>query len=253
MTQVRITSPAEFVGQVELDRPPFNFLNNEVLRELGDALLQVDDDPRIRAVVLCSAGRHFCAGADLVNERPAAEHEPMAFYRLAARLFATRKPMVAAVQGRAVGGGAGLALAADFRVAARSAVFAVNFTRIGFHPGFALTETLGQVVGQQAARYILMSGRDVGADDAARLGLADRLAADDELRDQAVVLAAELAAAAPLSTMAVRATLRHGLMDRIMAAMMLESGEQLRLRTTSDFTEGVTAAREKREPRFTGE
>jgi enoyl-CoA hydratase/carnithine racemase len=160
--------------------------------------------------------------------------------------------VVAAVQGAAIGGGCGLALSADFRVASAQSRFSANFSRLGFHHGFALTVTLPAVVGAQAAADLLLTGRRVGGEEALRLGLCDRLATEGEVRIGAVDYANELAAAGPLAVRAIRATLRRGLVEAAGLAMEHERAEQVRLRDTADFAEGVRATAERREPRFTG-
>jgi len=156
------------------------------------------------------------------------------------------------VQGAAVGGGCGLALSADFRVAAPTSRFSANFARLGFHHGFALTVTLPAVVGRQAAADLLLTGRRVGGDEAHALGLCDRLVDDGEVRAEALRYAGELAASGPLAVRAIRATLRRGLVEEARAAMEHECAEQLVLRDTADFAEGVRAAAARRDPDFTG-
>jgi enoyl-CoA hydratase/carnithine racemase len=173
-------------------------------------------------------------------------------YREALRLFAAATPVVAAVQGAAVGGGLGLALSADFRVASPGSRFSANFARLGFHHGFGLSVTLPALAGQQTALDLLLTGRRVPGEEALALGLCDRLAEDDEVRPAAQALAAELARSAPLAVRSIRATLRAGLIERVQAALEREASEQDRLRDTADFREGVAASLERRTPRFEG-
>ena len=203
--------------------------------------------------MLCSEGKHFCAGADFSGAagrvgRDGAPH----LYDVAIRLFEQPLPIVAAVQGAAIGGGLGLALAADFRVATPESRFAANFSRLGFHPGFGLTVTLPRVVGQQAALDLLYTGRRIDGATAHQIGLCDHLVTGDELRGRAVDLAAEIAAAAPLAVRSIRRTLRQSLTDEVRAAMAHERAEQERLQQTDDFREGVAAVGERRAARFTG-
>jgi 2-(1,2-epoxy-1,2-dihydrophenyl)acetyl-CoA isomerase len=168
------------------------------------------------------------------------------------RLFRQPLPIVAAVQGAAVGGGLGVALAADFRVVAPEARFTANFALLGFHQGFGLSVTLPRVVGPQAAMELLTTGRRIGGEEALRIGLADRLVPRDEVRAGAHALAAEIAAAAPLAVRSIRATLRGDLADQLAAAVDHERVEQQRLMRTADFREGVAAVAERRPGRFTG-
>lgn len=245
----------DHVATVEIRRPPNNFFDAALIGRLADACEELAAEPGAgtRAIVLCSAGRHFCAGADFGGgARGRGSGESAALYDEAVRLFRQPLPIVAAVQGAAVGGGLGLALAADFRVASPEARFAANFASLGFHQGFGISVTLPRVVGAQAALELLTTGRRIGGEEAHRLGLADRLAPADELRAAARALAAEIAASAPLAVRAIRATLRAGLADQVAVAVDHERAEQERLMRTADFREGVAAVAERRPGRFTG-
>ena len=165
-------------------------------------------------------------------------------------MFEASKPVVAAVQGAAIGGGLGLACSADFRVACPEARFAANFARLGFHHGFGLTVTLPAIVGQQQSMVLLYTGRRIGGEQAASIGLCDLLAPADRVRAEAHALAAEIAVSAPLAVRSIRATMRGDLAGRIRAATDREAAEQDRLRGTADFSEGVRAMAERRPPRF---
>ncbi|MBB2946345.1 enoyl-CoA hydratase/carnithine racemase [Actinoplanes lutulentus] len=235
------------VALLELRRPPNNFFDEELLTELGDALQDLDHDAAVSCVVLCSQGKHFCAGADL---RGMGEAGIRRIYRQAFRVFSGRKPIVAAVQGAAVGGGLGLAMAADFRVAAPKARLTANFARLGFHQGFALSVTLPRVVGEQRAAELLYTGRSVSGEEAAVIGLCDEVAEDP--RAGALALAERIASSAPLSLVAIRATLRRRLVPEVSAALDVEATAQAALLGTADFTEGVAAAGERRPPQFVG-
>src|SRR5690606_14972413 len=137
------------------------------------------------------------------------------------------------VQGAAVGGGFGLALCADFRVANRESRFRANFAQLGFHHGFGLTVTLPEVVGRQRALELLYTGRWVDGEEAHRIGLADRLV-DGDPRDAALGWARELARSAPLAVRSIRATMRRELLGAFAAAVDLEASEQAELIGTAD-------------------
>jgi len=249
MSDVTVELGDDHVAIVELHRPPNNFFDVALVAAIADAYEELQAGP-CRAIVLCAEGRHFCAGADLTTgtERTVGE-----LYGHALRLYEAELPVVAAVSGGAIGGGLGLALSADFRVASPESRFAANFARLGFHHGFGLTVTLPDAVGLQAAAALLYTGRRIGGEEAHAIGLCDRLVATtDEIRAEAVAVAAELAAAAPLSVRAIRATMRLGLPARVRAAVEIERVEQDRLRRTEDFAEGVAASGERREPHFKG-
>jgi 2-(1,2-epoxy-1,2-dihydrophenyl)acetyl-CoA isomerase len=240
---------ADHVATVEFDRPPNNHLDVELVAALADAYVALDQDSACRAILLCSSGRHFCAGANFAGTGDA---RGSALYAQAVRLFAAATPVVAAVQGAAIGGGLGLALSADFRVASPSSRFAANFARLGIHHGFGLTVTLPAAVGRQAALDLLYTGRRVKGEEAHALGLCDRLASEEELRGAAHALAAEIAASAPLAVGSIRQTMRGDLAERVRAATEREETAQTHLFATDDFREGVRATAERRTPRFTG-
>lgn len=246
-TELVTTTVENGVAVVEMHRPPANFFDLALLTELADAVLALDADVDARSIVLCSEGRHFCAGADL---RGMDANGIRSVYRQALRLFSGRTPIVAAVQGSAVGGGLGLAMAADFRVAAAGARLTANFARLGFHQGFGLSVTLPRAVGEQRALQLLYTGRDVSGAEAAEIGLCD-LAVDDP-RAGALELAGQIAASAPLAVSAIRSTMRRDVLARVAAALDLEAAAQASLLGTEDFAEGIAASIGKQEPVFHG-
>lgn len=239
------------VAIVEIRRGPNNYFNPTVIRALADEFERLDAAPSCRAIVLCSDGKHFSAGADLTGEMV----EPGAagrVYEQGLRLFGIGTPVVAAVQGRAIGGGVGLALVADFRVAARSSRFTVNFARLGFHQGFGISVTLPAAVGESAAARLLYSGGSVTGEEAAAIGLCDAVVDDEDLRPAAIEFASQFVGSAPLAVRSIKETLRGDLVRRIREVLPRELSEQTRLRSTADFAEGVRAGRQRRDPEFTG-
>jgi enoyl-CoA hydratase/carnithine racemase len=243
------------VAVLEFSRPPHNFASVGLMRDLANALDDIDADRNLRATALFAAGKSFCAGADLAS-REGVGGEGMQgvspLYHEAVRLFSSKKPIVAAVQGAAVGAGLGLALVADFRVAAPEARFCANFVKLGFHPGFGVTYTLPRVVGGQRAALMCLTGRRIKGEEALAWGLADALAPLETLHEATLALARELAENAPLAVEATRATMRAGLAAAVKAQTDHELVEQTRLRATKDFAEGVRAVNERRPGVFTG-
>ncbi|MGD2131252.1 MAG: enoyl-CoA hydratase/isomerase family protein [Maricaulaceae bacterium] len=244
-----------FIGTVEMRRPPHNFISVEIAGALADACEQLDADDGCRAIVLSTEGKSFCAGADLrgdAGEDGKAPTDVRTLYGHAVRLFSVKTPMIAAVQGAAIGAGLGLALVADFRVVAPEARFAANFVKLGFHPGFGITHTLPRAVGEQRAALMMLTGRRIKAEEALDWGLADALAPSGAMMEAAKELAAEIAEAAPLAVKSTRATLRAALAEAVRAKTEVERTEQEWLRRTEDFAEGVRAVNERRAGDFKG-
>src|SRR5689334_18683200 len=247
------------VATVEIRRPPNNFFDAALIAEIGQAFERIDADPAIRTIVLAAEGRHFCAGADFSKRMDTGTVQESSrsgggrhLYKEAIRLFRSKKPMVGAIHGAAIGGGLGLALVPDFRVTCPEARFSANFNRLGFHPGFGLTATLPRLVGVQQAALLFYTGRRIAGDEAVRIGLADLLVPLAEVRSAAQAMALEIAQSAPLAVMSTRETVRRGLCDAIEAATERELVEQDWLRRTEDFKEGIKAMADRRLPNFEG-
>jgi len=249
-------SISDHVATLEIHRPPNNFFDFDLIREIADTYEKLDHDADCRAIVLCSEGKHFCAGANFQSReswgQEQLDEQARQLYVEAVRVFSGRKPVIAAVQGAAVGGGLGLALSADFRVTCEEARFAANFSRLGFHQGFGLSITLPRLVGVTKASLLLFTGRRIKGGEAVAMGLADELVTQTEVRERAHALAHEIATSAPLAVQSIRATLRAGLADEIARITDHELAEQSRLRHSDDFREGIAAMAERRPPSFKG-
>ena len=251
-----------FVAVVEIQRPPHNFFDYKLIHDIANAFEVLDKDSSCRAIVLAAQGKSFCAGANFgASDREANDSfsekgfktDTVILYEEAARLFRTCKPIVGAIHGAAVGGGLGVALVPDFRVTCPEARFSANFTALGIHPGFGLTITLPELIGQQAAERMFYTARRIGGEEALKMGLADVLTKQEQVRAKAQELAAEIAANAPLAVMSVRATMRAGLAERIAKRTQHELSEQQWLRATADAEEGIKAVSARRPGNFTGQ
>ena len=246
----------DHVGLVEIQRPPHNFFNTELIKNLVEAFTLLDDTEDCRASVLAAQGKSFCAGANFSSKQNVLDNKnnegrnPL--YVEAAKLFAIKKPMVGAIHGAAIGGGLGVALVPDFRVTCLDATFAANFVKLGFHPGFGLTYTLPRLIGQQKAALLFYTGRRIKGDDAVEWGLADVLTTQDRVREEALKLAQEIAENAPLAVVSVRATMRRDLAEEVLRQTDHEHKEQSWQRQTEDFKEGVKAVSERRVGNFKG-
>ena len=242
----------DHVALIEINRPPNNFFDYILIGQIADALTDLDKIDECRAIILCSAGKHFCAGANFVGESSLQDDiDPISkLYEEAVRLFKNKKPVIAAVQGGAIGGGLGVSLVADFRIACNESRFSANFSKLGFHQGFGTTVTLPRVVGAQNAAYMLLTGKRCNGEEALKMGLVDFLVPQKDLRNKALELAQEIASSGPLAVEAIRSTIRDGLAEEVEKVISWELAEQKRLQGTKDFKEGIKASSERREPVF---
>jgi enoyl-CoA hydratase/carnithine racemase len=241
------------VAHLRWSRPPHNHVDPDFIGRLADQLDALDADPQCRVVLLSAQGKAFCAGADFWSVGDAREIDPGPFYAHAMRLFRTRKPLVAAVHGAAIGAGLGLALVADYRVAGPATRLSANFVRLGFHPGFGLTETLPRLIGMQRASVLLCTGQRIDGAQALAMGLVDACVAhDEEVLPHAMAWAQTLAEAAPVALQSTRASLRQGLADAVLAANQHELQLQRQQFAMADFREGIAAMAQRRTPLFTG-
>lgn len=236
----------------EVVRPPANFFDRALLADLAGAANHAAADDTCHVLVLCSRGKHFCAGADFgsaaLEDPDTRSREAELLYREGARLFAVGVPVVAAVQGAAVGGGLGLACAADFRVAASTTRMHANFAKLGFHHGFGLSVTLPAIVGAQRARRMLLTSEPVDGDRAHDWGLVDELVEPGQERGGAVELAQRIATGAPLALRSIKHTLdshRAPIAD----ALRYELDEQRKLWATPESRTRIAAGLSRRSRR----
>ena len=240
------------LAYVEIQRPPNNFFDYLLIQQIADVLEELDEQSECRVNILASEGKNFCAGANFSQDTEMMnKSNPYSkLYREAVRLFRTRKPIIAAVQGAAVGGGLGLALAADFRIASPESKFSANFAKLGFHQGFGSSVTLPRVVGTQNAAMMLYTAKRVKGEEAFNLGLVDSLVPTSDILKKANEFALEIASSAPMAVESIRATVRRDLADQVEEIVALELSEQIRLQSSDDFKEGIAASLERREATF---
>lgn len=253
-----VVSEQGHVALIEINRPENNFFDVELITQIADQVQAFEADPQCRAIVLGARGRNFCAGANFGGNRDNRRSDdvggggPSDLYVEGARLFDGALPIVAAVQGAAVGGGLGLACVADFRVASSRSRLTANFSQLGFHPGFGLTETLPAIVGQQNALELFYTGDRIDGVRAKEIGLVDVLAEPGDELAKALELAQRIATSAPLALRSIKTTMRTTLATRVRAAMEREAQEQGILMRTADFREGIRASAAREQPQFTG-
>ena len=244
------------VATIRLDRPPANALGQAISVELQEAAHEAAEDPEVRAVVLWGGERIFAAGADIkamAEWGPAEIDADVSALEQACRdLEAIPKPVLAAVNGYALGGGCELALACDLRIVAEDAKLGQPEIRLGVIPGAGGTQRLPRLVGLGRAREMIFTGRHVGAEEALAIGLADRVVPADRVYPTALEEAARWAAGPTLALGAAKAALNAAVeLDRA-SGLRVEHDVFVRLFGTHDQREGMRAFLEKREPRFEG-
>jgi enoyl-CoA hydratase/carnithine racemase len=244
------------IGTIRLARPPVNALNTQVQEEIRAAATGAAEDPEVRAVIVYGGEKVFAAGADI------AEFTTTTYQQMTARAAALSgafdtvaripKPVVAAITGYALGGGCELALACDWRVVAEDAKLGQPEIRLGLIPGAGGTQRLARLVGPARAKDLIFSGRMVDAEEALRIGLADRVVPAADVYATAVELLRPYTSGPALALRAAKLAVDHGLGMDLASGLAFESQLFASLFATDDVREGTAAFIDKRKPRFTG-
>jgi 2-(1,2-epoxy-1,2-dihydrophenyl)acetyl-CoA isomerase len=248
------------VASIALNRPEkLNAFDGTMHDELYRALDSVAEDEEIHCVVLRGEGRGFCAGADLTQIVKEADGDPdlgeylrATYSRLVKRMVRMEKPIIAAMHGPVCGAGVGLALACDLRIAAENTKFSVTFIKIGLMPDAGVTFLLPRVVGLGRAMEMSMLGDAVEAEEAYRIGLVNKVVADESLLEEARNLAEHLATMPTGALGRIKGALYSSFETDLETALETEAEGQTFCGFTQDHKEGVTAFFEKREARFVG-
>lgn len=251
-----IVETRDHVGLVKLNRPDaLNALNQDLLRELGEALGKFDADDKIRCIVLTGSAKAFAAGADIkeMSDKTAPEMFKLDFFADGCRAIeGTRTPIIAAVAGYALGGGCELAMLCDFILAADTAKFGQPEINLGVIPGMGGTQRLTLAVGKAKAMEMCLSGRFMTAEEAERAGLVSRVIPADKLLDEALAVAAKIADKSPIATMAAKEAVNRAFETNLTEGVMFERRLFHGLFASEDQKEGMAAFIEKREPQFRG-
>jgi enoyl-CoA hydratase/carnithine racemase len=245
------------IGIIALNRPPANPINLALLDELDAVLTDWEKDKAVRAIIITGAGeKGFSAGLDL-KEAGSAQGGSPAFrgQEVFKRIERYPKPIIAAVNGFALGGGCELALSCHFRIMVNSerAVIGLPEIGIGYMPGWGGTQRLPRLVGRAKALEMLLFGARINAPEALSIGLITRMSQPGQLMDDAKEFAKTLAKKAPIAMQAILATVTQGLETTIDQGLKIEMENAQRVEKTKDAKEGIAALIEKREPVFTGE
>lgn len=250
-----IVAREEAYAIITLNRPPANAINEQLMRELDGALAELEKDSRVLSVILTGAGdRIFCGGADLGSAFSGGDLEQFIKFGTGVlrRIERFPKPVIAAVNGHAMGGGCEIATACHLRIMKETARIGQTESNLGIIPGYGGTQRLPRLIGRTKALEFLILGTQIPAPEALRLGLVNRLSKEGETLNDARTLAREIAKRAPIATRLILQVVDEGLNTEIDRALEIEIQAFLQSLRTEDAAEGIQAFFQKRPPQFKG-
>lgn len=246
------------VAVLTLNRPQvMNSFNFAMLRALKQRMEVLHFDPEVRVVIVTGAGeKAFCAGADLKERATLSESQVREFIFTIRNLFTfvelLNKPVIAAVNGIALGGGTELALACDLRIASTRATMGLTETRLAIIPGAGGTQRLPRLVGRGKAKELIFTGRRVDAQEALQIGLVNQICPPEKLLEESLAMAAMICATGPIAIQQAKYAINYGLETDLQTGLAIESNAYWVTIPTEDRVEGLTAFREKRKPVYKG-
>ncbi len=250
---------ADGVMTLTLNRPKImNSLNFDMLRALRDQIEAVRFSPDVRVVIITGAGeKAFCAGADLKERATMPPDKVKEFILTIRTLFSAieylNKPVIAAVNGIALGGGTEMALAADIRIASHNALMGLTETRLAIIPGAGGTQRLPRLVGKGKAKELIFTGQRITAEEALRIGLVNKICPLEDLLTEARNMAAMICETGPIAIEQAKYAINYGLETDLNTGLAIESNAYWLTIPTKDRLEGLAAFREKRKPVYKGE
>ena len=245
------------IGYIKINRPQaLNALNKETLEELKNAISDLDQDKNIKVAILTGVGKAFIAGADIKQMANLTPLEAKKFSELGhgflSKMENTRLPIIAAINGYALGGGCETLLACDICIAAKSAKIGQPEINLGIHPGFGGTQRLPRLIGVMKAKELLLTGKNISADEAHRIGLVNMVVEDDKLMETADEIAKQIAEKSSVPTAFIKELVNKGINIDLENANSLEISYFSSSFSTFDQKEGMNAFVEKRKPSFKG-
>lgn len=255
---ILLTEQQDGIVVITLNRPTvMNSFNFALLHALESRIRDIRFDPSVRVVIITGAGdRAFCSGADLKERATLPPLKVKEFIYTIRNLFTTieqlNKPVIAAVNGVALGGGTELALAADIRIAADTASMGLTETRLAIIPGAGGTQRLPRLVGKGKAKELIFTGRRIGADEALSIGLVNQVSPAKDLLDTCRKMAAEICETGPIAVEQAKYAVNYGMETDLATGLAIESNAYWVCIPTEDRLEGLTAFREKRKPVYKG-
>jgi len=244
------------IATVTVNRPDaMNALNNDVLNDLYDAFTQLSKDESVLAIIVTGEGKAFVAGADIASMHHMKPIEAGALasngHRVMNLIESTPKPVIAAVNGFALGGGCELAMACDIRIASERAKFGQPEVNLGIIPGFGGTQRLPRLVGKGMAKFLIMTADIIDAQEANRIGLVEKVVAPEHLMEAATALATKIISKAPLAVASAKIAIDVSYNKDVLSASAIEVEAFAELFGTEDKSEGIGAFLEKRPAQFT--
>ena len=248
----------EKIAQITLNSPQnSNSMDGEMMPAFLDLIRQAKDEQDIRCLIITGSGKSFCAGADFKSAPRSVEnslpHELlMSVYEPFLTIQEIKVPTIAAMNGHAIGGGFGLGLICDMRIASRDSKYGANFARLGLHSGMGVSYMLPRLLGLPLANELLFTGRLINGEEAAKIGLVNYVVGAEQVLEKAWELAREIASCAPAAVRMIKQSIYRGLNWNPRSAAEIEAHCQSRSIETEDAKEGIAALLEKREPAFKG-
>ena len=243
------------IAYITVNRPEaLNAISTTVLSDLKAAFTNVENDPQVKAVILTGEGKAFVAGADIAQMSALSGVEGHDMIKFGADVMnymeAIDKPIIAAVNGFALGGGCELAMACDIRIASAKAKFGQPEVNLGIIPGFGGTQRLPRLVGKGMGKYLIMTAEMIGAEEAHRIGLVEKVVAPEDLIPECEKLAKTIISKAPIAIATAKRVINKGAMLDVPAGVALESEAFTVPFCSEDRIEGMKAFLEKREAEF---
>ena len=245
------------IGIIKINRPNnLNALNNDTIFELTKAVEELEKDKNVKVAIITGEGKAFIAGADIKQMKDMDSSEAKKFsetgHNFLMKIENSRLPFIAAVNGYALGGGCEVMMACDICIAASSAKIGQPEINLGIHPGFGGTQRLPRLVGRMKAKELLLTGNNVDANEAHRIGLVNMVVPDDKIMEEAGRIANKIASKSTVQTTFIKALVNKGMEVDLKKACALEISYFSKSFETDDQKEGMTAFLEKRKPNFKG-
>jgi len=251
------TQKEEGIGILTVDRPPVNAISTEMIKEIGESFKQLDDDDEVKVIIITGGGNYaFIAGADVKEMEgidPAKGYDVVkAGQKVFWEIEHSKKPVIAAINGMALGGGNELAMACDIRISSDRARFGQPEVNLGLYPAYGGTQRLSRLVGKAIAKEMIFTGRMLRAQEALKIGLVNQVVPDGEELRAAKDMAMQIMSKAPVAVRMAKKVINDGLTADYEKAFEIEAEYFKEILKTEDLIEGIKAFLEKRQPEFKG-